>query len=78
MTTTSIITVNDAASACRFLESLHAEGLLYHPEEDAADCLRHHDLGTMAINHIRANMAACFAYLPDPCETALALHNATA
>jgi hypothetical protein len=70
--------ITDAASACRFLESLHAEGLLWHPEEDAADCLRSSGLGSADLAAVDAAMAATFDFLPDPCDVALALHNATA
>lgn len=66
--------VNSATTAEAFLISLHTCGLLYHPEDDASDCLHHHNLGTMEINQICANMAACFVYLPDPCETALKIN----
>ena len=67
--------VNDAATARAFLEAMHAAGLLYHPEDSAYDCLRHHDLGTMALNTINANMAATQVYLPDACATALEITN---
>ncbi len=69
-------TVNSAETAAAFLASLHLCGLLFHPEENPFDCLQGHALGSPVLGRINDNMAACFAYLPDPCETALALLNA--
>ena len=64
-------TVNSAPSAVAFLSALHEAGLAFHPDENPFDCLRPHGLPTVDLLTINANMAACFAYLPDPCETAL-------
>lgn len=65
--------VNSAETAVAFLTALHAEGLLFHPEEDPFECLALHNLPTVNLLRINGNMAACFNYLPDPCETALAI-----
>lgn len=64
-------TIRSAADARAFLSDLHAKGLLFHPEDDPFDCLAHHGLPKVDLLWINANMAACFRYLPDPCETAL-------
>ena len=63
--------VYDAESATRFLVNLHRLGMLYHPEESAGDCLRHHGIGRAFLWQIENNMRACFRFLPDPCQTAL-------
>ncbi len=68
--------VNSADTANAFLSALHTLGLLFHPEDDPFDCLAHHNLPKADIMAINSNMAACFAYLPDPCESALDLLNA--
>ena len=70
------VTSSDTATA--FLRALNGAGLMYHPEESAYECLEHHKLGSMALNRINFNMAQCFAFLPDPCETALDIMNAAA
>lgn len=69
-------TVNSRDTAESFLRALSDAGLLYHPEESAYASLDHHGLPQCDLNRINANMAACHAYLPDPCETALLLLNA--
>lgn len=61
----------DARSAKAFLTVLHERGLLFHPEDDADDCLRQHDLAPVQMAAIKAGMAASWEHLPDPCETAL-------
>jgi len=68
--------VNDTDTARAFLAALHAEGMLFHPEEDAFDCLGHHNLPTSDLLRINANMTECFKHLADPCEDALNLVNA--
>ncbi len=65
--------VNSADTAKAFLAALHDAGLLFHPDESAFDCLLHHDLPKCNLMTINCNMAACFQYLPDPCETSLHL-----
>lgn len=65
----------DAESARQFLRELHARGLLYHPEDPAADCLGHHALSAEELAGIEARMRATFDHLEDPCEDALALLN---
>lgn len=70
--------VNSADTAKAFLAALHDAGLLFHPDDNAFDCLRHHNLPQCNLLTINCNMAACFRYLPDPCATALDLHNGVA
>lgn len=66
-------TPTDAATAAAFIRELHSAGLLYHPEDDAADCLAHHNLPADTLATIQRNMDATFALLDDPCEVALDL-----
>jgi len=68
---TYMATVNSAETARAFLSALHADGLLFHPEENPLECLTHHNLPTCNLLRINGNMAACFRYLTDPCEAAL-------
>ena len=68
--------VTDAESAMAFLRALHVNGLLYHPEEDAAGCLTLHDLPLETVSAIEANMTQTWQFLLDPCETALRIANA--
>lgn len=65
--------VNSAESATTFLRGLRDAGLLYHPDDDLRDCLRHHLLHNSLIDLIDRNMLACFTHLPDVYETVLDL-----
>lgn len=65
----------NSRSAEVFLTVLHERGLLFHPEDDAEDCLQYHELAPVAMSAIKAGMAACWEHLPDPCETALRIMN---
>ncbi|WP_321336533.1 hypothetical protein [Breoghania sp.] len=65
----------DAKTARQFLQELHDAGLLYHPEERAADCLSFHKLSTDRLAEIERNMRATFDYL-DPCAVAVELTTA--
>lgn len=67
--------VDSAESARAFFVALHDHGLLFHPEDSAADCLSHHGLAGWAIDQIERNRVRCFTYLPDPCEVALEILN---
>lgn len=64
-------TPRDPAAARAFLDRLHSAGLLYHPDDLAADCLAHHRLAPRALRRIEAGMEACRAILPDPSHIAL-------
>lgn len=67
--------VTDRESAIAFLESLADCGLLFHPDDSAADCLQHHRLAAWSLEQIQRNMNRARAILPDICETALAILN---
>lgn len=67
--------VDSAESAMAFYAALHEFGMLFHPEDPAADCLQHHGLAHWAIAQIERNRIASFKYLKDPCEIALQLLN---
>ncbi|WP_395175843.1 hypothetical protein [Roseibium alexandrii] len=61
----------DQVSARRFLASLANAGLMYHPEDNAADCLGHLSLANSDIAAIQTAMDTCFELLDDPCAVAL-------
>lgn len=69
-------TPTDEASARAFLAALHSRGWLYHPDDEAADCLRWHGLDAGTLARIEAGMASCRHLLPDIYEEALLLVNA--
>jgi hypothetical protein len=69
--------VTSKETAESFLVDLQKQGNLYHPEDSAFDCLCNAGLSYDALVVIDRNMKRCFDYLPDPCETALQLLNAT-
>ena len=73
------MTIPTSASTARtFLAELADAGMLFHPEEDASDCLASHNLPADKLAEIGRCMAATFDYLDDPCEDALALINRAA
>ena len=65
----------DRETAILFLTELADAGLLFHPEEAAADCLAHHGLTDDTLAEIDRHMSATFIHLADPCEVALELIN---
>lgn len=73
MTAAYLEPVTDYTTARAFLEALHAAGMLYHPEESAAECLRLHRLDADTLETISANMAATFDHLTDPCARCIAI-----
>lgn len=64
-------------TAIQFMRELQDNGLAYHPEDSAVDCLSHHGLSAEVLQQIDANTKACFDVLPDPCAVAVALTNAS-
>ena len=63
--------VTSTETAIAFMRSLHENGLLYHPEESAWSSLDRQGLKFEVLIMIQHNMVRCFAYLDDPCETAI-------
>lgn len=60
------LSVKDEATARAFLKKLHEDGLAYHPEDRANDCLRDANLSPARIQAIQIDMRACFSFV-DPC-----------
>jgi len=69
-------TPTDAETSRQFLAELHRNGMLWHPEETAAECLLDVTAGEAA--DLDSKMAATFQFLTDPCVDALALINSAA
>jgi hypothetical protein len=69
--------VTSKETAESFLSELQKQGNLYHPEESAFDCLSNSGLPRNTLIKIDLGMKCCFDHLPDPCETALRLLNAS-
>lgn len=66
MTTTDKQTITTEAEAREYIYQLHADGLLYHFDDDAADCLGHHGLTAEQLEAIEHNVAQLFDVCPDP------------
>jgi len=67
--------VDSPEGAVAFLTYLHKQGLMYHPEDNAHDCLWACNLSDETLCDINDEMAACFTHLSDPCEVALTIIN---
>jgi hypothetical protein len=61
----------DAETAEKFLAELADAELMYHPEDEAADCLSGQNIREEVIERIQINMNLSFQFLDDPCEIAL-------
>jgi hypothetical protein len=68
--------VDSPEGAVAFLTYLHQQGLMYHPEDNAYDCLwGDYNLDYETLGDINDGMTACFTHLSDPCEVALTIIN---
>jgi hypothetical protein len=65
--------VTDAETAIAFLSALLDAGMLYHPDDSAADCLGDRGIAPEALDLIQTAMQAAHDHLADPSETALHL-----
>lgn len=68
--------VDSPEGAVAFLNYLYQQGLMYHPEDSAYDCLwGDYNLDYETLGDINDEMTACFIHLSDPCEVALTIIN---
>ena len=68
-------TITTHAAAVEYLQRLHATGLLFNPEDAAADCLTEHNLRPEQISAIQNNVDQLFEidYPADVCPCAIAM-----
>ena len=67
--------VDSPEGAVAFLNYLYQQGLMYHPEDNAYDCLWACNLDDETLGDINDGMTACFTHLSDPCEVAFTIIN---
>lgn len=76
-------TITNARQAVEYIELLHSEGLLFHFDDSAHDCLDGHGLADEQLQAIEGNVSKLFAVdwsassFDCPHHAALSLVNAT-